>query len=276
MHRFRPSRPTTHLALAALVCLAAAPAWATDDDAQEIHKVVKTKIHCDSEDCADASVHAVFVDEDGNTTELGGDDVRWLDADGEPGKAMMQILHGALGGGFLGVGLTDLTPELRTHFGVPEGSGVMVSKVVDDSPAQRAGVQVGDIITLVDDETVGSGSELAHLIGRHEEGDTVVLEIWRDGRAQRLSATVDKRDMPGMMMHPRVHMSHGPGDTMRRRIEVMCKDGDCTHAHGEMTDFDCGGAEECEVKVMCKDGACTCTVNGEDTDCADIPGVDGD
>ena len=41
--------------------------------------------------------------------------------------------------GYLGVGLTELTPELRTHFGVPEESGVMVSKVEPGSPAEKAG-----------------------------------------------------------------------------------------------------------------------------------------
>ena len=49
-------------------------------------------------------------------------------------------------GKVLGVGLTDLTPELREHFGVGGDAGVMISRVVEDSPAAKAGLRVGDII----------------------------------------------------------------------------------------------------------------------------------
>src|SRR5688500_12390489 len=44
--------------------------------------------------------------------------------------------------GYLGVGLTEMTPELRAHFGVPEEAGVMVSSVEDGSPADKAGLKV--------------------------------------------------------------------------------------------------------------------------------------
>src|SRR5262245_50302044 len=56
--------------------------------------------------------------------------------------------------GYLGVGLTDLTPELRTHFGAPEDAGVMVSKVEPGSPADKAGIKVGDVLASIDGKEV--------------------------------------------------------------------------------------------------------------------------
>ena len=97
---------------------------------------------------------------------------------------------------YLGVHLVDLTPELRTHFGVPEEAGIMVSSVVEESPASRAGVQTGDIITAVDGEPVRRSFELARRIGGHEDGDTVNLETWRDGKVLSLTAVLEERERP--------------------------------------------------------------------------------
>ncbi|HEY0510785.1 MAG TPA: PDZ domain-containing protein, partial [Thermoanaerobaculia bacterium] len=62
--------------------------------------------------------------------------------------------------GYLGIGLTELTPELRTHFGVPEEAGVMVSKVEPGSPAEKAGIKVGDILTRVDGNAIKSSWDI--------------------------------------------------------------------------------------------------------------------
>jgi membrane-associated protease RseP (regulator of RpoE activity) len=97
---------------------------------------------------------------------------------------------------YLGVQLVDLTPELRTHFGVPEQAGVMVSSVQEDSPASRAGIQTGDIITAIDGEPVRRSFELARRIGGHDDGDTVDLETWRNGDVSRVSAVLEEQERP--------------------------------------------------------------------------------
>lgn len=96
--------------------------------------------------------------------------------------------------GYLGINLTELTPELRSHFGVPEGEGVMVSKVEDGSPADKAGVKVGDILTSVDGQAVKSSWDIMAKVRRLEDGQQVPLEIWRNGRAQNVTATVVERE----------------------------------------------------------------------------------
>lgn len=232
-------------------------------------KIVIRKVHCDGEDCdEEEGIHnMVFVGDDGNVEVLaGGEGHAWVSH------------HGAMGGGYLGVGLTELTPELREHFGVPAGAGVMVSKVMDESPAFKAGLEVGDIIATVDGETVADGSALARMIRGHAAADEVVLDVWRDGVARSITAAVEERTGRvhlGGMNHP------GLGKHMRK-IMVRCDsdDEDCRSNVdidiAGLDDFDCGGSEECEVKVQCKDGGCTCSINGEDADCADIPGVPGE
>jgi hypothetical protein len=96
--------------------------------------------------------------------------------------------------GSLGVHLTDLTPELRDHFGAPADAGVMVSKVVEDSPASKAGIRVGDILTAVDGEEVSSAREVAQTVRRKSAGDEVAIELRRDGTITKLNATIEARE----------------------------------------------------------------------------------
>ncbi len=102
------------------------------------------------------------------------------------------------GGAYLGVELVNLNEPLRAHFGVPEGSGVLVSNVVDDSPAARAGVQVGDIITRFDGNDVTSSRKLTTMVRKAEAGDPADLELWRDGKVETVSTTLDERPRPDL------------------------------------------------------------------------------
>ncbi|MDE2692147.1 MAG: PDZ domain-containing protein [Acidobacteriota bacterium] len=102
------------------------------------------------------------------------------------------------GGAYLGVELVNLNEPLRAHFGVPEGSGVMVSNVVDGSPAARGGVQVGDILTRFDGEDVTSSRKLTAMVRKAEAGDPADLEIWRDGKVEMVSTTLDERPRPDL------------------------------------------------------------------------------
>ncbi len=272
----------------AVVALLASAGFATAGDAD--HQVIKIekRVHCEGEEC-DESPGAAFIEADGEAATVAAEDFEWLGDDGQR-RFMKRIHHGAGKGGFLGVGLTDLTPELRGHFGVPEDSGVMVSKIVEDSPAERAGLQVGDIITLVDGESIRSGRGLASAIGALEDGASVALELWRDGRVETVVATVEERERPSVMtgMMPRIHVGHGDGSRVMMHhgdghegsgvqvIKILCDDDteECEAMHGDHDfDFDCGGAEACEVTVRCDDGGCSCMVNGEAVDCSEIPGV---
>lgn len=96
--------------------------------------------------------------------------------------------------GYLGIELTELTPELRTHFGAPHDAGVMVARVVPDSPADKAGLKVGDIITTLDGKPVASSWDVRARVRPMEEGALLPLEVRRDGAARTLTATVIQRE----------------------------------------------------------------------------------
>lgn len=231
-------------------------------------KHIEIRKMCEGENCEDhEGVHKmVFVGGDGDVKVMSG----------EGGYAWAHGAHAKGGkGAFLGVGLTELTPELRDHFGVP--AGVMVSKIVDGSPAFKAGIMVGDIISGVDGEEVAGGSSLGRMVSSRTAGDTVALEVWRGGSAQTITAAVEER----AALHAE-HMEHleqmgGMGKHMRK-IMIECDDDDqncdADIDLAGIDEFDCG-SDECEVKVECNDGGCECTINGEDADCSGIPGVPG-
>jgi len=99
--------------------------------------------------------------------------------------------------GYLGVEMSALTPELLRHFGVAGEHGVLVSRVAEDSPAATAGLQVGDVLTRLDEEDVTSGGRLARLVRDREEGDVVHLEYWRDGKLATTAVTLAERESCG-------------------------------------------------------------------------------
>jgi hypothetical protein len=103
--------------------------------------------------------------------------------------------------GFLGVGLTDLSSELRTHFGVSGDAGVMVASVESGSPADKAGIKVGDIITSFDRDQVESSCQ------------QVAVEVVRDGRPQSLTVSMVQKERPEMDLAP-FFTKDGEGENM--------------------------------------------------------------
>lgn len=173
--------PSVHvLALAGLLLTGAA--WAapgeTPAPAPKAREVVRQKI--------------VIVDKDGKE--------HVYDSEGAPARR-----------GYLGVGLVDITPELRTHFGAPDDAGILVSHVEDGSPADKAGIQVGDIITALDGKDVESSWDIRSRVRDLKDGEQVPLQIWRGGKAQTVSATIALRERPEFDMGP-ILMQGGDGE----------------------------------------------------------------
>ncbi len=98
---------------------------------------------------------------------------------------------------FLGVVLTDLSPELREHFGAPKENGVIVSSVEENSPADKAGLRVGDIITSIDGKDVNSSWALRSTLKDKKEGDSVRIEYLRGRARQTAVASVVEKEFRG-------------------------------------------------------------------------------
>ncbi len=90
---------------------------------------------------------------------------------------------------WLGVQVQELDETLASALDF-SGGGVLVARVRSGSPAARAGVRAGDVITQVGDGTVESRQDLAHRVRSHRTGDVILLHVWRDGRERELEVTL--------------------------------------------------------------------------------------
>ncbi len=106
-------------------------------------------------------------------------------------------LSGLLSGSYLGVHLQTMTDELREVFGAPEGEGVLIVKVMPGSPAEKAHLAVGDVIVRMDRKTIRRIPDVHRVLAFFEPGDSVAVEIIRNGRRRVLTATVIER--PGVL-----------------------------------------------------------------------------
>jgi serine protease Do len=93
--------------------------------------------------------------------------------------------------GWLGVGIQPVTPELAKSFGRTETTGVLVSSVSEGSPAERAGIKSGDIITEYDGRKVERASDLPRAVAGTPVGRDVKLTVVRDGKPVTLTAKVE-------------------------------------------------------------------------------------
>ena len=101
------------------------------------------------------------------------------------------IEYGEVKRGRLGFSAQDLTPELAKAFGIERNKGVVVARVEADSPADNAGMKVGDVIVKVNGKEVISSSHVRNEIGLLRIGSRVKIEVLRNGKPQTLTATVE-------------------------------------------------------------------------------------
>jgi serine protease Do len=88
----------------------------------------------------------------------------------------------------IGVSTTTLTKQLADYFGIADGQGVLVTSVSEDSPAAKAGIKAGDVITAVDGEKIDSSGDLSRAINKKKEGD-VTLTVIRNKHQQNFTLT---------------------------------------------------------------------------------------
>jgi serine protease Do/serine protease DegQ len=100
------------------------------------------------------------------------------------------IKYGSVKRGQLGVSMYTVTPDIAHSLGLANAMGALVSQVVEGSPAQKAGIHTGDVITAVNGQPVKSNSELRNSIGLMRVGDKVDIGLLRDGKALKVTAII--------------------------------------------------------------------------------------
>jgi serine protease Do len=100
------------------------------------------------------------------------------------------IKHGKVDHGYLGITMNDVTPDNAHFFNLQDASGAIVSQVTPDSPASRAGLQQGDVISQLNGERVSNGSALQVAVSEDAPGTKIALGILRNGKPMTLNLTV--------------------------------------------------------------------------------------
>jgi serine protease Do len=120
------------------------------------------------------------------------------------------VASGKVTRGWLGVTIQPLTAELAKGFNVAEGTGALVAGVQDGSPAARAGVKAGDIITHYDGQKVATSADLPKLVAATAVGRQVPVTVVREGKKVALNVTVAQMDEPGQPVVAQAEEAKGP------------------------------------------------------------------
>jgi serine protease Do len=129
------------------------------------------------------------------------------------------IRDGKVTHGYMGIGISDVTPENEKFFNVSDATGAVVTQVEADSPAAKAGLKVGDVITKLDGQKVSDAGELQVEVGQKGPGTTIKLEVIRDGKNTTIPVTLEamgSRDKEGNEVgeneHDKIHWGLGLAD----------------------------------------------------------------
>ncbi len=110
---------------------------------------------------------------------------------------------------YIGVSLSDVSSESQLY-GLPQGAAVQ--NVVEDSPAEQAGLQAGDIITKANDTEITGSSELITFVGRCSIGDVLTLTIYRQGETLAVAVTIGEQIQSTEAEEPEENNSYFPGN----------------------------------------------------------------
>ena len=97
---------------------------------------------------------------------------------------------GKVSRGWLGVVIQEVNKDLAESFGLERPAGALVAQVLEDGPAAKSGLQVGDVILSMNGQPIVMSADLPHLVGSLKDGATAKLEIIRNGKRQTLDVTV--------------------------------------------------------------------------------------
>jgi serine protease Do len=110
--------------------------------------------------------------------------------------------------GRIGVVIQEVTKELADSFGLGKASGALVNSVEKGSPAEKAGIEAGDVILKFDGKLVGASSDLPRIVGNTKPGAKASVQVWRKGSTRDLTVTVG--EIPDEKVASRAQKKSGP------------------------------------------------------------------
>ncbi len=110
---------------------------------------------------------------------------------------MEQIIkQGSVTRGWIGAAVQELTPELAESFRLGDTKGVLITEIIRNSPAEKAGMRRGDILIAIDDQAIESWGTMLETVAGLPPGKIVKIRLMRDGVAMSLQLTIGKRPKP--------------------------------------------------------------------------------
>ena len=119
--------------------------------------------------------------------------------------------HGFVVRGWLGVLIQDVTRELAESFGMDQPQGALIAKVLADSPAEKAGLKVGDIVVKYEDQQVTYSSDLPPMVGQTKVGHQAKLSVLRGSKEKVIKVTIEA--LPDQQQPPAKLGSKQSGET---------------------------------------------------------------
>ncbi|MBN2031152.1 Do family serine endopeptidase [bacterium] len=95
---------------------------------------------------------------------------------------------------YLGIGMQPVTEEVAERFGLDRPKGVRIEQVMEDSPAEKAGLKPLDIFLKLDGQEVNQSNEIQNAIALKNPGDVITITVWRNGEEKQIRATLGERD----------------------------------------------------------------------------------
>ena len=120
--------------------------------------------------------------------------------------------------GWLGVSIQDVTPELAKSFGLEKNRGALVAEVITASPAEKAGIEQGDIILALNGREIAESKELSRMMAATPVGDAVTLSVLRNGK------TITCRVSAGEMEEKDVAMQDAPRESLGLTVQDITPD----------------------------------------------------
>ncbi len=122
---------------------------------------------------------------------------------------------GKVSRGRLGVVIQEVSKELADALGLGQAAGAVVNAVERGGPAEKAGLEAGDVILKYDGKTIGSSAELPRLVAATKPGSRATLQVWRKGKLRDIAVVVGQMAEEGAAV-PRPAQSKGPAASSNR------------------------------------------------------------
>ena len=131
------------------------------------------------------------------------------------------IAEGRVHRGMLGVSIQQVTPDISKSLGLPTVTGALVNSVKEGSPADRAGVKRGDVVTAIDGKPVDGSNELRNKIAATKPGTRVTLTVLRNGERKTLTAALEELPSASAKSEGEEGAGEGQGGALGLALEPL-------------------------------------------------------